>query len=342
MIRAIDHKEPLAPEGYVYATYGHPRYLKHAVASVVSLRRYDNARPVALACEEKQHHILEEHGLLDIFDHIHIIDPERASIVGFKHNIHDYMFFERNIYLDSDIIWCKDPDPLWQSFKPYDFTVTGTQISDNFFGGPKHVGIVSDILLRRRQRTLNHFGLTYLSRVQTGMIYADDYATTKKVCELAQSMLDRKNETHFRSRTLEKGRSEESCEWSIAMAMSKLDIPVYPWLQGHMSPQLDYIQDYTSHDPDFEYVVCTYYCDELVYNLRGLKYRWLRRLLTALLSIIPGKGDYLKATPYCLHFGWYHQKQPFFEFAERMWNHLKKEKLGQLLEKKSRLTGSQQ
>ncbi|MDZ7682577.1 MAG: hypothetical protein U5J63_12920 [Fodinibius sp.] len=40
------------------------------------------------------------------------------------------------------------------------------------------------------------------------------------------------------------GRSEESCEWSMAMAMSKLDLPVYPWLQGHTSPQLDYIADY--------------------------------------------------------------------------------------------------
>lgn len=328
MLRSIQHKK-LAPEGYVYATYGHPKYMKHAIASVVSLRRYDEERPVALVCEENQKRILEENGLSGIFDVIHIMSPERASIVGFKHNIHEYLFFEKNLFLDSDIIWCKDPDPLWQSLEPYSFTITGTQISDNFFGGPKNVGIVADILLRRRQRTLNHFGLTYLSRVQTGMIYAEDYNLTKKVSELAARMLDRKNETHFRSRTLEKGRSEESCEWSMAMAMSKLNIPVYPWLQGHNSPQLDYIADYTSHDPDFEYVVCTYYCDELVYNLRGLKVKWLRNLLKNVFSLWPGKGDYLKTTPYCLHFGWYHQKQPFFEFAERTWNQLTKN-IGQI------------
>ena len=338
MLRPIEHKKGLAPEGYVYATYGHPKYLKLAIASVVSLRRYDDRRPVALVCEEKQKKILEEHGLSTIFDHIHVMAPERASIVGFKHNIHEYMFFDKNMYLDSDIIWCKNPDPLWQSFEPYDFTVTGTQVSDNFFGGPKNLGIVLDILLRRRQRTLNHFGLTYLSRVQTGMIYASDYNTTRKVCDLAGMMLDRKDETHFRSRTLEKGRTEESCEWSMAMAMSKLNIPVYPWLQGHTSPQLDYIGEYTSHDPDFEYVECTYYCDKMVYNLRGLKSRWLRRLLRGLLSLIPGKADYLKTTPYCLHFGWYHQKQPLLEFAERTWNQLKKEKMGHLLEQKNRLS----
>ena len=336
MLRSVQ-KNKLAPEGYVYTTYGHPKYLKHAVASVVSLRRYDDKRPVALVCEEKHKNILEEHGLTDIFDVIDIISPDRASIVGFKHNIQDYMFFEKNIFLDSDIIWCKNPDSLWTSFEPYPFTITGTQVSDNFFGGPKHVGIIADILLRRRQRTLNHFGLTYLSRVQTGMIYAQDYNTTKKVCQLAQKMLSRKDETHFRSRTLEQGRSEESCEWSMAMAMSKLDLPVYPWLQGHTSPQLDYIADLTSHDPDFDYVECTYYSDQFVYNFRGLKTTWIRNALIKLFSLIPGKGDHLKTTPYCLHFGWYHQKQPFFEFSERTWHALKKEKFGRLLENKNRL-----
>lgn len=340
MLRSIQQKR-LAPEGYIYTTYGHPKYLKHAVASVLSLRRYDKERPVALVCEKKHKKILNEHGLSGVFDVIEELPAEHASIVGFKHNIHEYMLFEKNIYLDSDIVWCKNPDTLWQSFQPYPFTITGTQVSDNFFGGPKNVGIIADIFLRRRHRTLKHFGLTYLSRVQTGMIYAKDYNVAKKVCELSQKMLDRKDETHFRSRTLEHGRSEESCEWSIAMAMSKLNLPVYPWLQGHNSPQLDYISDLTSHDSEFEYVVCTYYCDKFVYNFRGLKNKWLRKLLMKFFSFIPGKGDYLETTPYCLHFGWYHQKQPFFEFSEKTWNQLKNG--GQpfnLSEQKNRLASS--
>ena len=339
MLRSV-HQQKLAPEGYVYATYGHTKYLKHAVASAVSLRRYDNDRPVALVCVEKHKKVLEDHNLAGLFDIIHTLDPERASIVGFKHNVHDYMFFEKNIYLDSDIVWCKDPDDLWLSFAPYDFTITGTQISDNFFGGPKNLGVLKDILLQRRRRTLRNFGLTYLSRVQTGIIYAQDYNLTKKVCELAGTMLERKHETHFRSRTMEHGRSEESCEWSMAMSMSKLDLPVFPWLQGHSSPQLDYVADYTDHDPDFEYVKCKYYCDQFVYNLRGIYIRWVRNLLTNIFSLFPGKGDYLYATPYCLHFGWYHQKKPFFAFAERTWNALKDQKFASLIDSKNRLEKS--
>ncbi|MEO1023804.1 MAG: hypothetical protein AAFW89_14770 [Bacteroidota bacterium] len=311
-----------AKEGYVYVSYGHPKYLRHAVASVVTLRRYDKTRPVALCCSEKQQKILKEKGVDRLFDIIHILPEEHASIVGFKHNVYHYLFFERNIFLDSDIVWCKDPEAMWRSLHPFEFTITGMQISDNFFGATKGVGILFDILLNRRKRTLKHFGLTYLNRVQSGVMYAADYETTKKVCVLASDMLDRKDETHFQSRKMEQGRSEESCEWSLAMAMSKLSIPIFPWLNGHHSLQLDFISVLTEYDPDFEYVSCKYYTDEFVYSFRGLKWTWMRKLLFGLASVVPRKGDYLLTTPFCLHFGWLHDKQPFYSFSEKNWHHL--------------------
>ncbi len=312
-------KEKFAPEGYVYVSYGHPKYLKHTLASVTSLRRHDRHRPVALLCSQKQKNILEEKGLESMFSVVQVLPEENCSIVGFKHNVHKFMFFERNMYLDSDMIWCKNPDPLWQSLGVFDFTITGNLVSDMFFGAPKGLGVLKDIILRRRNRTLKRFGLTYLSRVQSGLIFAKDYAQTKKVCELASEMLERKSETHFQSRKMEQGRTEESCEWSLAMAMSKLNNPVYPWLQGHNSAQLDYISDLTEHDDEFEYVSCKYYCDEFVYFFRGLRSVFLRKVIIKLLSLIPGRGDFIITTPYCIHFGWYHEKKPFYVFAEKVW-----------------------
>ena len=341
MLRPI-RQQKFGKEGYVYAVYGPTKYLKHAVASVVSLRRHDTTRPVAIVCEKKHRDQLEELELLDLFDVVYPLDPGHASIVGFKHNIHEYMLFERNIFLDSDIVWCRNPDDLWVTFSSFPYTITGNLKSDSFFGGPKHIGVVGDLLLRRRNRTMKRFGLTYLSRVQSGVMFAQDPDVAKRVDLLAKDMLARKNETHFRSRTLEEGRSEESCEWSLAMAMSKLNLPIYPWLQGHNSPQLDYIQDLTAHDPDFEYVSCKYYSNPFIYNLRGIKNSILRRLLVKLFTIIPGNNDYMKVTPYCLHFGWYHQKQPFYEFSERVWNRLKSsnEKYGFMETKRRVLTGT--
>ena len=316
-------------EGHVYVSYGHPKYLKHTIASVSTLRRHDNSRPIALACSAKHKEILEQKELSYLFDVIHQLPEEHASIVGFKHNIHHYLFYKKNIFLDSDIVWCKDPQNLWNNFSTFDFTITGTLVSDVYFGAPKGARVLLDILLRRRQRTLKRFGLSYLSRVQSGIMFAQDYETTKQVCLLAAEMLDRKQETHFRSRKMEQGRTMESCEWSLAMAMSKLNIPIYPWLQGHNSPKLDYIEDLTEHDDEFMYVNCMYYCDDFTYSIRGLKSVRMRRFLISILSLFSGKTDYLMTTPYCLHFGWYHQKKPFYTFAENCWHRMTNEQHSQ-------------
>lgn len=316
------HPDPdfKATEGYIYPVYGNLKYLKYALASVASIRRYDRNRPVAIICEPHHRDELNRLGLDQYFDKIHIIDPEHCSIVGFKHNFFRYMLFDKNMFLDTDMIFCRNPDPLWIALGAYQVTISGSLKADSFFGAPKHIGIMRDILFSRRRRTLKRFDLTYLSRVQSGLIYSRDKELSETLCNSASEILSEKSKTHFQNRTKESGRNEESCEWSLAMAMSRLQLPVYPWLNGHESPQLDYIGDYTEHDVDFYRVHCRFYTDPFMYNLRGLKSRFLRKILIMLISWIPGKADYMNVTPYILHFGWLHQKQPFIDFTERVWN----------------------
>ncbi|ARA93726.1 hypothetical protein AWN76_011505 [Rhodothermaceae bacterium RA] len=308
-------------EGYVLHTYGPEHYVRHAVASVVTLRRHDPDRPVALYCPASHRRALERHGLDLLFQHIEDLPEAHRSIVGFKHHLYRFMPFDRCLFVDADMIWCRNPDPLWQQLAGYRFTATGLERADFFFGGPKGLGVVVDYLLNRRRRTMRRFGLTHLPRVQAGMIYAQDRATTRAVCELASDFLARRAETHFRSR-LDEGRSEESCEWSLAMAMSRLRLQVFPWYQGYQSPQLDFIEGMTSYDENFEHVTTIYYSDRLVFGMRGLRSAWLRDLLIRTLASLPGKGDYAEVTPFALHFGWLHHKQPFFDFSARTWAEL--------------------
>lgn len=314
--------EKLSEQGYVYNSFGNEKYLRFAVASVESLRRYDTQRPVALFCSGKHLQILKKKSLDSFFSHIFILPEENCSITGFKHHLHRFMPFSQNLFLDSDIVWCKQPDPLWTAFSAHSFTITGNQVSDHFFGGPKGLSVVFDYILMKRRRTLKRFGLTYLSRVQSGMIFARDKVLTKKVCEMANSMFAEREKTHFRSRKEEKGRNEESCEWSLAMAMAKLKIQVFPWLQGYNSPQLDFIEDFTEYNDDFSEVHCLLYSNRFVYDLKALKARRLRNFLIGTLTLIPGKGDYIRVTPYCLHFGWIHQKEPFIRFSDSVWERL--------------------
>lgn len=308
-------------EGYVLHTYGAEQYVRHAVASVVTLRRHDPHRPVALFCPDAHRALLERHGLDQLFQIMAPLPEAHHSIIGFKHHLHHFMPFDRCLFVDADMIWCRNPDPLWQQLAAFPFTVTGLERADFFFGGPKGIRIVREVLQDRRRRTLRNFGLTYLPRVQAGMIYAQDATLTRTVCELASEFLARQHETHFRSR-LHEGRSEESCEWSLAMAMSCLNLPVFPWFAGQNSPQLDYIDDLTTHDPDFHQVVCRYYTDRFVYSLRGLASPFWRRLLRAIFTHLPGRGDYMEVTPFALHFGWSHQKQSFYAFAQKVWTEL--------------------
>lgn len=312
----------LEQEGYVYVSYGKEKYLQHVVASVSTLRRYDQYRPVAIVCPQDHIDILKKNGLHDMFQVVHPLPEENASITGFKHNLEKFVFFKKSIYLDSDIVWCKNPDRLWQAFSPYPFTITGKQLSDSFFGAAKGIAVVGDILLKRRERTLKRFGLTYLSRIQSGLIYVEDKKMVSDVCSLARDMLKNIDQTHFKSRLKENGRNMESCEWSLAMAMSKLDLPVYPWFNGQYSAQLDFLSNYTKYDKDFKKVACKYYSNSFVYSLRGLKTLWIQNLLTKIFTFPTRNSDFMYVTPYCLHFGWLHEKQPFLDFSDRVWEEL--------------------
>ncbi len=308
-------------EGYVFHTYGSVKYVKHAVASVVTLKRYDSERPVALYCPDSHRDALAESGLLRLFDVVERLPEENRSITGFKHNLHRFMPFGKCLYLDADMVFCRDPDPLWQQLSAFRFTATGHERADFFFGGPKGLAVLRDVITDRRGRTMRRFGITHLPRVQAGVIYSSDQETSREVCMLASEYLSRRSETHFRSR-LNEGRSEESCEWSMAMAMSRLDLPIFPWFQGGNSPQLDFIEGLTTYDEEFRRVTCRYFCDRFVYSLRGIANPGLRRAAISLFTSIPGKGDYIDVTPFILHFGWLRHKQPFYELSARIWSEL--------------------
>jgi len=308
-------------EGYVFHSYGGEKYAQHAVASVKTLRRHDATRPVALFCPDHHREMLERYGADRFFQHIETLPEAHRSIVGFKHHLHRFKPFDRSLFVDADMIWCRDPDPLWTQLSAFPFTGTGLMRADHFFGGPKGAGVIIDMLLRRRRATLRHFGLTNLPRVQAGMIYAQDPNVTRAVCDTAADFLRRSGETHFRSR-LNEGRSEETCEWSLAMAMSKLELTVFPWLQGRNSPQLDYIDGLTTHDEDFRNVTCTFYTTPFIYNLRGIPSRDVRDTLFGIANQLPGLGDRMEVTPFTIHFGWLHQKAPFQAFADRAWQNV--------------------
>ena len=114
-------------EGYVYHTYGPDRYVRDAVASVLTLRRHDPDRPVALYCPPNHVEALRAHGLDTLFHYIGELPEAHRSIIGFKHHLHRFMPFERSLYVDSDMVWCRDPDPLWVQLSAFPFYSNGSR-----------------------------------------------------------------------------------------------------------------------------------------------------------------------------------------------------------------------
>lgn len=309
-------------EGYVFTSYGKVKYLRDVLIALDSIRRYDKTRPAAIYCSKEHQEELQKLGFDSWFARIEDLPEENRSIVGFKHFLHLFMPFSRNMYLDSDMIFCRDPNPLWYALRPYPYTITGIESADVFFGASKSVGIFSDIVLGRRQRTLKRFGLTHLFRVQTGVMYAADYEMTRKVGELAYDYLGQMDKTHFVSRTREKDRKLESCEWSLGMAMSKLQQHVYPWFNGFESPQLDYISYLTEHDEYFRKVRCRYYCNPFIYSLRGIQSKRMHRFVMGLFAPFPRSKDFMWVSPFIIHFGWNHEKHHFEKYAGTRWKEL--------------------
>jgi hypothetical protein len=309
-------------EGYIYSAYGKIDYLKFVFASIITLRRYDTTRKVALYCSKEQINFIKEQNLTHWFDVLEELDASYQSITGFKHNTHLFCPFDKNIFLDSDILFLKETESLWKRFEAFDYAVTGQKVADAFFGAPKNFKILFDLILQKRKRTLKRFGLTHLSRVQSGIIYISDKQAAQQINEKAKEFLNRKSETHFQSRQMEKGRTEESCEWSLAMSLSHFGITVFPWFWAENSAQLDFISAYTNYNADFTQVTCKYYYNEFVYSFRGLKTAVMRKFMHSLCSIIPGMNDYSWLTPHTLHFGWLHQKQPLIDFSNRIWEQI--------------------
>lgn len=288
------------------------------MASALTIRRYDQERPIALYADEQSIEWLKRSDHAALFAQVHPLPPEHRSIVGFKHHLHQFHPFDACLFVDADMIWCKNPNPLWKTLSAYEMTGTGVVSADLFFGGPKKLGVVFQFLTNRRQATINHFDVTYLPRIQAGMLYSRNKSVCQSVCEEAQSLLARSSETHFRSR-LNEGRNEESCEWSLALAFARLNIPILPWNQGRNTPQMDYIEDFVVHDNDFEEVSCRYFNHPFVHRLRELQPRGIRNVVLGLFRRIPGKGDFMDITPFTIHFGWLRYKDIFYQFADRMW-----------------------
>src|SRR5690554_3629876 len=83
-------------QGYIFNSYGSELYLKHVISNVITLRRHDQTRPVALYCSEEHQSLIKSYGLEHYFQILQFLPEENRSVIGFKHNFYKFMPFGEN------------------------------------------------------------------------------------------------------------------------------------------------------------------------------------------------------------------------------------------------------
>lgn len=269
----------------------------HAAATLATLRRYDRTRPAVAYGSDAHADALRRtatdgKALADGFDRVEVLGEAHRDEPGFWLHLDRFKPFERTLYVDGGAAWCRNPDPLWTMLALHPFTAAGAQ-RPAFALARRDLGGVWPALRDRRRVAMRAFGLTHLPHVLGVPVYAHDDHATRSVCATARALLARRHETPF---------CEGTWTWSLAAALSRAGLSVLEAQQGHASPRLDYAPGAVQHDPDFEDVAVRCYPDALAQALAQVRDPARRAHALRLVSALPGRGDYLDATPFILHF----------------------------------------
>ena len=99
------------PEGLLTIAYGRPKYIKMARALALSYRRFNPGRPFAVVTDEANAHTLRQY-----FDDVLIAKPEYGPGVVQKLHADLYSTFAMTLFVDSDCLFYKHPDELWDLY----------------------------------------------------------------------------------------------------------------------------------------------------------------------------------------------------------------------------------
>jgi hypothetical protein len=205
------------PEGLLTIAYGRPKYIRMAQALALSYRRYKPRRPFAVVTDETNAPALSRY-----FDEIILAKPEFGAGVVQKLYADIYSPFSKTLFVDSDCLFYKHPDGLWDLYAHGPFSMRGwrylTGNTDYEKRTPyKWVQDTSQFLKLNNIQRLAHFN--------GGVFYFDHSDTAVKLFSISRSLYERRAELGF---VAFKGAPIND-EPAMAVAMEKCGISMDPW-----------------------------------------------------------------------------------------------------------------
>ena len=197
--------------------YGRKEYIHMAEALLRSYRRFSPDRPFAIITNEENRDRASKS-----FDSVIILNSSYGSGVVQKLALDIYTCFSETIFVDSDCLFYKDPEILWQSYANKPFCIRGWRhvTGNTEYETKRPYEFVKDIPFFLRQLSIKQ-----LPHINSGVIYFDDSSKAHSVFQLARNIYQKREGMGFVSF---KGAPIND-EPALAAAMEKLNIEMYEW-----------------------------------------------------------------------------------------------------------------
>ena len=205
------------PEGLLTLAYGRPKYIRMAQALALSYRRYNPARPFAIITDEANAQTLSTY-----FDAIIIVKPEYGPGVVQKLYADKYSPFAKTLFVDSDCLFYKHPDELWNLYAHGPFSMRGWRY---LTGDTDYEKRTPYKWVQNTSQFLKLNGISRLAHFNGGVFYFDRSDAAVKVFSISRSVYDRRAELGF---VPFKGAPIND-EPAMAVAMEKCGIDMDPW-----------------------------------------------------------------------------------------------------------------
>ncbi len=201
-------------EGFLTIAYGAKEYIRMARALALSYQRFNPSRPIAVVTDERN-----IKNLRDFFDIVIPLKSEYGNGVVQKLHMDLYSPFEKTVFIDSDCLFYKDPQLVWNSYNQGDFSMRGWRY---LTGYSEYEQKDPYLFLDNVGATLRKRGLSRFPHFNSGVM---GFAKNSKVFELSREIYRDAGGlgfTKFKNAPL-------ADEPVFALAMEQLSVELMPW-----------------------------------------------------------------------------------------------------------------
>ncbi len=212
-------------QGFLTIAYGSAHYKRMAQALLLSYKRFAPSSQFAVVSDEGNSPFLSE------FDEIVEHQADFGSGLAQKLSVDKYSPFDETLFIDSDGLFYKDPEALWQIYRPQGgFGIRGFRYRSLEDGVPG---------LSDPAKTLSTLGISSVPFINSGIIYFRKSEEAERVFRRAREIATE----HQRLGLLPFGGSAFNDENVWALAMATENVGMIPWSAGPAMDMYDHVSN---------------------------------------------------------------------------------------------------